>query len=63
MADERTKPESEAADAAANEAPPEEATVTDATTPVGDAAASEAEHVTVVVPSGNADPETGLQEV
>ena len=37
MADEETKPEPEAADAAANEAPPDEATVSDASRPVGEA--------------------------
>src|SRR3954452_9880323 len=37
MADEETKPEPEAADAAANEAPPDEATVTDASTRAGEA--------------------------
>src|SRR3954453_19370432 len=41
MADDQTKPEPEAADAAANEAPPDEATVTDASTRVGDASAAD----------------------
>jgi hypothetical protein len=41
MADEKTHPESEVADAAANEAPPDEATVTDASTPVGEASSAD----------------------
>src|SRR4051794_37927415 len=43
MADERTQPDEKAAAAAANEAPPEEATVTDASTPVGEASRAEAD--------------------
>src|SRR3954462_2336376 len=60
MADERTQPDDEAAAAAANEAPPEEATVTDASTPVGEASPGEAD--AAIEPPAERAPDAAVPE-